>query len=49
MGSGMCIRDSLEPAIASLEAHHLYNTNLPVDFPTPRGLITGILLSLIHI
>ena len=33
----------LEPAIASLEAHHLYNTNLPVDFPTPRGLITGIL------
>ena len=32
-----------EPAIASLEAHHLYNTNLPVDFPTPRGLITGIL------
>lgn len=33
----------LEPAIASLEAHHLYNTNLPVDFPTPRVLITGIL------
>ncbi len=33
----------LEPAIASLEAHHLYNTNLPDDFPTPRALITGIL------
>ena len=50
MGSEMCIRDSyldvtghLEPAIASLEAHHLYNTNLPVDCPTPRVLITGIL------
>ncbi len=33
----------LEPAIASLEAHHLYNTNLPDDFPTPLALITGIL------
>jgi LmbE family N-acetylglucosaminyl deacetylase len=33
----------LEPAIASLEAHHLYNTNLPDDFPQPRDLVTGIL------
>ena len=33
----------LEPAIASLEAHHLYNTNLPDDFPKPRDLVTGIL------
>ena len=33
----------LEPAIASLEAHHLYNTNLPDEFPKPRALITGIL------
>ena len=29
--------------IASLEAHHLYNTNLPDDFPQPRDLVTGIL------
>ena len=33
----------LEPAIASLEAHHYYNTNLPDDFPKPRELVTWIL------
>lgn len=33
----------LEPAIASLEAHHLYNTALPDDFPKPPELVRGIL------
>lgn len=37
------VTDHLEPAIASLEAHVLYNTNLPPDFPKPRELVTGIL------
>ncbi|OPZ50912.1 MAG: hypothetical protein BWY91_02764 [bacterium ADurb.BinA028] len=39
----MDVTGHLEPAIASLEAHHLYNTNLPDDFPKPRDLVTGIL------
>ena len=35
----------LEPAIASLEAHVLYNSNLPADFPAPRELVTWVLTS----
>ncbi len=33
----------LEPAVASLEAHHAYNDVLPDDFPKPRELVTMIL------
>jgi hypothetical protein len=37
------VGDNLEPAIASLEAHHAYNDVLPDDFPKPRELVTMIL------
>lgn len=37
------VADHLEPAIASLEAHHAYNDVLPDDFPKPRELVTMIL------
>ena len=37
------VEDHLEPAIASLEAHHAYNDVLPADFPKPRELVTMIL------
>jgi LmbE family N-acetylglucosaminyl deacetylase len=37
------VADNLEPAVRSLEAHRLYNTNLPADFPAPRQLVTFIL------
>ena len=37
------VTDNLEPAIASLEAHHAYNDALPDDFPKPRELVTMIL------
>ena len=37
------VADNLEPAIASLEAHHAYNDALPDDFPKPRDLVTMIL------
>jgi LmbE family N-acetylglucosaminyl deacetylase len=37
------VADHVEPAIASLEAHHLYNSNLSPDFPAPRELVTWIL------
>ncbi len=37
------VTDHLEPAVASLEAHVLYNSNLPPEFPKPRELVTGIL------
>ncbi|HEY6742941.1 MAG TPA: PIG-L deacetylase family protein [Lapillicoccus sp.] len=37
------VADNLEPAIASLEAHHAYNDALPADFPKPRDLVTMIL------
>ena len=37
------VADNLEPAVRSLEAHHLYNSNLPPDFPGPRDLVTFIL------
>ncbi len=33
----------LDAAIASLEAHHLYNTHLPEDYPKPPQLVTWIL------
>lgn len=37
------VGEHLEPAIASLEAHHAYNDVLPDDFPKPRELVTMIL------
>jgi LmbE family N-acetylglucosaminyl deacetylase len=37
------VEEHLEPAIASLEAHHAYNDVLPDDFPKPRELVTMIL------
>lgn len=37
------VDDNLEPAVRSLEAHHVYNSNLPPDFPGPRDLVTFIL------
>jgi LmbE family N-acetylglucosaminyl deacetylase len=37
------VADHLEPAVASLEAHHAYNDVLPDDFPKPRELVTMIL------
>ncbi len=32
-----------DAAVASLQAHHLYNTNLPDDFPKPPELLAQIL------
>jgi LmbE family N-acetylglucosaminyl deacetylase len=37
------VADNLEPAVASLEAHHAYNDVLPPEFPKPRDLVTMIL------
>ncbi len=37
------VADNVEPAVASLEAHHAYNDVLPDDFPKPRELVTMIL------
>jgi LmbE family N-acetylglucosaminyl deacetylase len=37
------VAEHLEPAVASLEAHHAYNDVLPDDFPKPRELVTMIL------
>ena len=34
---------NVEPAVASLETHHVYNTNLSADWPQPRELVTMIL------
>jgi LmbE family N-acetylglucosaminyl deacetylase len=37
------VTDTFEEAVASLEAHQLYNEGLGPDFPTPRALLTDIL------
>ncbi len=37
------VAEHLEPAVASLEAHHAYNDVLPDEFPKPRELVTMIL------
>ncbi len=37
------VAEHVEPAIASLEAHHAYNSNLPAEWPQPRQLVTMIL------
>ncbi len=37
------VSDHVEPAVASLEAHSAYNSNLPEDFPSPREVVTMIL------
>ncbi|MGV1007646.1 MAG: PIG-L deacetylase family protein [Dermatophilaceae bacterium] len=37
------VADHVEAAVASLEAHRVYNTNLSPDWPQPRELVTMIL------
>ncbi|MGB8386201.1 MAG: PIG-L deacetylase family protein [Dermatophilaceae bacterium] len=37
------VADNVEPAVASLEAHRVYNANLSADWPQPRELVTMIL------